>query len=312
MRLVKPSFEIMAAYGHDHLPYSYDRPHELIEAAGRACYQSEDKAWGVCPECNGAGWWMSPNTPCHICEGGKYKTSVDKFVEMLRKRGHRAMLEHSWEIRRWYGLFSSTPATKFLNLCVEDSLIAGNARAWEESGLRAGTVLVENLLNVPRSFAIRPEIFAMTARIVCDRGVSHGIVRHRVAGYAQESTRYCNYSLGGFGGGIATIKPFFFDPHEPGLRDKEIARRAASLGVWQRAMEAAEEAYLELISLGATPQEARSVLPNSLKTTLIITASLKEWQHIFKLRCDKAAHPQVREIMVPLRDAARKLYPEVF
>ena len=124
----------------------------------------------------------------------------------------------------------------------------------------------------------------VTCRIVCDRGVSHEIVRHRVASYCQESTRYCNYSNDSFGNEIAVIKPCFWDEGETPYH------------IWRLGCEDAESRYFDLLLAGATPQEARSVLPNSLKTEVVMTANIREWRHFFKLRCSPAAHPQMREV----------------
>lgn len=136
----------------------------------------------------------------------------------------------------------------------------------------------------------------VTVRIICDRGVAHEIVRHRLASYCQESTRYCNYkSLG-----IWVIEPFFF----VGDDKKYLA--------WKRAMESSERAYNDLIEVGATPQEARTVLPNSLKTEIVMTYNLREWRHFFKLRCSKGAHPQMREITIPLLKEFQKRIPILF
>jgi thymidylate synthase (FAD) len=144
----------------------------------------------------------------------------------------------------------------------------------------------------------------ITVRIICDRGVSHEIVRHRIASYTQESTRYCNYTNGKFGEEITLIKPFFWDPtDEPDKKKYDI---------WKNSMEVAESAYKELIKLGATPQEARSVLPNSLKTEIVITMNLREWRNFFTLRTHKSAHPQMREIACPLLDEFKKSIPIIF
>lgn len=140
----------------------------------------------------------------------------------------------------------------------------------------------------------------LTVRIVCDRGVSHEIVRHRIASYSQESTRYCNYALDQYHNEVSFIRPPFW------AEDSEQFR------LWKRAMEAAEESYLTLLRLGAAPQEARSVLPNSLKTEIIVTMNLREWRHFFRLRTDKAAHPQIREIAQPLLEAFQRQIPVVF
>lgn len=124
----------------------------------------------------------------------------------------------------------------------------------------------------------------VTAVVICDRGVSHEIVRHRIAAYCQESTRYCNYSKGKFGGEITVVEPLFFKPGSYNYQ------------VWERACDKAESAYFDLLARGATPQEARSVLPNSLKTQIAITMDIREWRHFFRLRCAKGAHPQMIEV----------------
>ncbi len=141
---------------------------------------------------------------------------------------------------------------------------------------------------------------SVTVRFICDRGVTHEIVRHRLASYSQESTRYCNYSKGRHGGEITVIRPFFWDEDS-----KEYA-------VWLRSMQAAEDAYMELIKAGAGPQEARSVLPNSLKTEIVMTCNLREWRHVFSLRCAPPAHPQMRESMLPLLEEFHAKIPVVF
>ncbi len=143
----------------------------------------------------------------------------------------------------------------------------------------------------------------MTVLFVLDRGVSHELVRHRMASYAQESTRYCNYSRDMFGHEITVIKPYFF---EEGSEEYEI---------WKAACLVAEDAYFDLIEAGRTPQEARSVLPNSLKTEVVMTANMREWRHVFSLRAagtTGAPHPQMAEAMVPLMKKCQEYMPELF
>ena len=140
----------------------------------------------------------------------------------------------------------------------------------------------------------------LTARIVCDRGVSHEIVRHRIASYSQESTRYCNYSLDKFQNELTFIRPFFWNDDPEKFR------------VWEEAMAAAERAYLTLLDRGAPALEARAVLPNSLKTELVMTMDLREWRHFFRLRAAAAAHPQMREVAVPMLRAFREAVPVIF
>lgn len=140
----------------------------------------------------------------------------------------------------------------------------------------------------------------VSVRIVCDRGVTHELVRHRLCSFSQESTRYANYAQDKFGRELTVIRPFFWQTD------------AACYQLWLSAMQACENAYLRLVEAGATAQEARSVLPNSLKTEIVTTANLREWRHIFKLRCDRAAHPQMRQIMLPLLAAFQERIPLVF
>lgn len=141
---------------------------------------------------------------------------------------------------------------------------------------------------------------AGTVKFICDRGVSHELVRHRLAAYSQESTRYANYSRDKFGREITVIKPCFWPEDSPVYKQ------------WLQAMEQAERAYMQLLDRGAKAQEARSVLPNSLKTEVVMTANLREWRHVLKLRCSKPAHPQIREVMLPLLQDFKKLVPVLF
>lgn len=140
----------------------------------------------------------------------------------------------------------------------------------------------------------------LTIKFVCDRGVTHEIVRHRIASYSQESTRYCNYSKDKFGNELTFIRPCFW------------ADDSEEYAVWKQAMEEIEKTYVKLISLGAKPEEARSILPNSLKTEIVCTMNLREWRHFFRLRTAERAHPQIREISVALLDELKKRIPVIF
>ena len=144
----------------------------------------------------------------------------------------------------------------------------------------------------------------VTVRFVCDRGVTHEIVRHRIASYSQESTRYCNYSGDKFDNQITVIdlaSGFQYDLSKE--NDK------AKYEVWTKAMESAEQAYFRMLELGATPQEARSVLPNSLKTEIVVTMNLRSWRNFFRLRVDSHAHPQMREVATMLYEEFQKRLP---
>ena len=154
----------------------------------------------------------------------------------------------------------------------------------------------------------------MSVRFICDRGVTHEIVRHRLAAYSQESTRYCNYK----GGVTFIIPPWISLAEKKSIIDEEEWTREDTLEVrgatwtWLDAMLVAEESYIMLLNEGWSPQQARSVLPNSLKTEIVMTANLREWMHVFKLRTSKAAHPQMRELMIPLLEEVKTLVPVIF
>lgn len=160
-----------------------------------------------------------------------------------------------------------------------------------ESNISDGSAerFITNILKRGHESVIEHE--SVTVRMICDRGITHEIVRHRIASYSQESTRYCNYAGDKFGNEITVIDitgGFEYDlQKETDLKKYE---------AWMRAMENAEKSYFEMLELGATPQEARSVLPNSLKTEIVITMNLRSWRNFFRLRCDQHAHPQMREI----------------
>lgn len=170
------------------------------------------------------------------------------------------------------------------------------------------------------------EHVSISVHFIVDRGVSHEMVRHRMASFAQESTRYCNYSQDKFGNEITVIEPVFFN-NIPDSK-KEIIRQSVdndevwtsngnefSYCNWYSSCLEAEKAYFKMLKDGSTPQEARSVLPNSLKTDIWVTANVREWRHILKLRAAGTTgkpHPQMAEVMVPLLEHFRKYLPDVF
>lgn len=140
----------------------------------------------------------------------------------------------------------------------------------------------------------------LTVKFICDRGVTHEIVRHRIASYCQESTRYCNYSQDKFGNEITVIRPCF------------LVEGTEKYEIWLRACYYAEGAYFDMLIHDCTPQEARSILPNSLKTELVMTANIREWRHFIKLRASKRAHPQMRQVACMLAELLAKKYPVFF
>jgi len=151
---------------------------------------------------------------------------------------------------------------------------------------------------------------AMTVKFICDRGVTHELVRHRLCAFSQESTRYVNYK-----GGCTFVIPPWVDieegEYQESLAPYKLQKDETSL-LWFQTMQALEIDYQILINYGWSPQQARSVLPNSTKTEIVVTANFREWRHIFKLRCAKAAHPQMREIMIPLLEQCKELIPVIF
>lgn len=169
---------------------------------------------------------------------------------------------------------------------------------------------------IKRSHLSVIEHWSVTVRFICDRGVSHELVRHRIASFSQASTRYVDYNKRGMQfiipcwltlksmTGIEALSDIWNDPEGDGLTTEE--------AIWIEHMLQAEKRYRELRILGWPPEQARSVLPNSLKTELVMTANLREWRHIFSLRAAPPAHPQMRELMVPLLAEFKQRIPVIF
>lgn len=157
---------------------------------------------------------------------------------------------------------------------------------------------IRNILKRGHESVIEHE--KISVKMVCDRGVTHEIVRHRVASYSQESTRYCNYQKDKFGNELTFIKPVFWKEDSP------------EYTLWKESMQQIEDQYMKLIEMGASAQEARSILPNSLKTEIVVTMNLREWRHFFRLRTASAAHPQIREIAGMVLEEFRRQIQVVF
>jgi thymidylate synthase (FAD) len=170
----------------------------------------------------------------------------------------------------------------------EDQMEEGSADKFIRSIIRSGH---ESVI----------EHISITFKIICDRGVSHEIVRHRIASYSQESTRFCNYSKDKFGNEITVVRPLFWDQSSP------------QYILWKRTMEMIETTYFQMINdYNSTPEEARSILPNSLKTEIFVTMNLREWRHFLKCRTNKKAHPQIRQIALMIYDILVDKLPVVF
>ena len=161
----------------------------------------------------------------------------------------------------------------------------------------SAAIFVANLLKRGHESVIEHE--KISVRMVCDRGVSHEIVRHRIASYSQESTRYCNYQKDKFGNELTFIKPIFWDDS------------SEEYAIWFSMMQMIEKNYMQLINLGASPQEARSILPNSLKTEIVVTMNLREWRHFFRLRTAEAAHPQMQEMLTEFQNKIPIIFDDI-
>ncbi len=279
MKLIKPSFTIL------HQAPGLEGVYKQIELAGRTCYKSEDK--------------ITPD-------------SAKAFVERMINSGHGAMLEHGTvylgmpietiipiEANGW-GKYESNKYSKGGVVCS----INGEKRVAITTNLR---VLVENGWLNDLQYICEPTKYhekRITVRFICDRGVSHEFVRHRVFSFAQESTRYCNYSKDKFGNELTFIQPCYLNEAELAQYGPYhlVSRNKSPESIFICSLNNAEKDYLTLIESGWKAQEARAVLPNALKTELVMTGFATDWPHFFELRCASNAHPQARELAIPLYD----------
>ncbi|CFX04050.1 Thymidylate synthase ThyX [Syntrophomonas zehnderi OL-4] len=184
----------------------------------------------------------------------------------------------------------STRLERYARVCYksEDKMSSGGNPDFLKSKVRMGH---ESIIEHEKA----------TVMLIIDRGVSHELVRHRVgAAYSQESTRYCSYNQDKFGNEITVIEPYF-------LHDKPEA-----YALWLQSCQVIEKNYMQMLAQGCSAQEARSVLPNSLKTEIVVTFNMREWRHFFRLRCDQAAHPQMRQVAIPLLLFFKEKLPELF
>lgn len=239
-------------------------PYKMIELAGRTCYKSEDK----------------------ITEN-----SAKEFVDRMIKLGHGAMLEH--------GTVYLTIAKTAMNIGDPIFYVRNKYSKVNEDDLfyyitTNMRVIVENNRLDDLQYQVEPTEHhekRITAKFICDRGVSHEFVRHRVFSFAQESTRYCNYSKDNFGNEITFIKPTWW--HELGTTHKQD---------FEIFLEYCEEQYLEFMDQGWKPQQARQVLPNATKTELVMTGFESDWEGFFKLRCSGTAHPDAQKLANELKE----------
>lgn len=284
MKLIKPSFEIREQ------PSGLEGVYKQIEGAGRVCYKSEDK----------------------VAEG-----TAKAFVDRMIASGHGAMLEHGTvylkcetEVINRY-IHPEDGEEEYFNKLEKYEYNPYSVTSDDGIYLYVTTnlrVLVENDWLGDLQYICEPTEFhekRITVHFVCDRGVSHEFVRHRVMSFAQESTRYCNYSKDKFGNELTFIQPCWLDderlklygPYHTVIRDKSLE------SIFIASLNNAEKDYIDLIDLGWKPQEARAVLPNSLKTELVVTGFVSDWNHFFDLRArgtTGAPHPQAKELAEPL------------
>ncbi len=276
MKLIKPKVEIIKQE-------KYDLNHifKIIELAGRTCYKSEDKIT---------------------------KNSAKEFVERMINSGHHSMLEHGTVYLTIPNnndiclILAFNPYTK----CIKNnniSYITTNYRVLIE---HKAFWLIDKYLSKPTKFHKK----RTTVKFICDRGVSHEFVRHRVFSFAQESTRYCNYTKNKFDSNLTFIIPCwikdikednyysFIDYHSDNIDGSK---------EWYDNCLNVEKTYLKLIEEDNwKAQEARTILPNSLKTELVMTGFNNDWENFFKLRCASNAHPQAKELADMLKDKFNK------
>lgn len=290
MRLIKPSFEIL-----EQKP-GLDGLLQHIERCGRTCYKSEDK----------------------ITE-----ESAPKFVDMLVKRGHTAMVEHGTVYLKYsitlegsMNMANKYHFNKYSTVTIGNEPLCGGEPQEYKDKFNGHTyayittnyrVLLQNDWLDDLKYQCEPtehHVKRITVKFTCDRGVSHEFVRHRVFSFAQESTRYCNYSKDKFGKECTFIFPCWLGLPEGSVSSPEIPifreRHGNVVGIFLNNLYWAEANYFDLLEQGWIAQQARAVLPNSLKTELIMTGTIEQWEGFFKLRCAKDAHPQARELAVPL------------
>lgn len=265
-------------------------PYKMIELAGRTCYKSENK----------------------ITED-----SAKEFVDRMIKLGHGAMLEHGTIYLRIRETVNGNvpPAMLYWRDCANrkyskvytqlesDSPYSANYKVlYVTTNLR---VLVENNRIDDLEYQCEPTEYhekRITAKFICDRGVSHEFVRHRVFSFAQESTRYCNYSKDKFNNELTFIKPSWIGESIDSLNQEFRDTDRDDTSIFIRALRNAEEEYFTLLNNGWKPQQARQVLPNATKTELVMTGFESDWEHFLSLRTSKNAHPDAKKLADELRE----------
>ena len=316
MNTIDQSFEILDCIPGKELKH--------IERIGRVCYKSEDKISEDDSSAKKFVAMLVEHGHLAMIEHANLAFGVSKTD-----------YEYFQKLAREYSEKTKKPCfLRFSAACdgMGGYMVSGNMRAWKETlapqlypvipPYIANTLKEYPEIFTPETWVVKPSADSYGGRVFPDdmlneerkqhqtvsvkfltnRGVSHEIVRHRPASFAQESTRYVNYSKDKFGSGIAVTsidKGIELDAKMSQLDPEQIKQIKE---IWEDAMQYCENAYLKMIELGATPQIARSVLATGIKTEITMTANIAEWEHFFKLRCDKAAHPEMREVAIPLKE----------
>ena len=310
MKIIPQSFEILTDLDQGSMA-------ARLEICGRVCYKSEAK---ITPESAGpfirnilkSGHnSVAEMAVCTIKVTLENRSVVERFFECLPKFLTITILERNTllitgSVRAFRELYMSHPTVKMVKGITKYlaertpifyfDLLPKNG--WpQQDGVLVEKMPLSEVDQLPADLLFRHRYLAV--KLITNRAVTHEIVRHRPCSYLQESQRYCRYDKEQFGSEVTFIKPMFFDEGTP------------EYALWQQAMQDTEALYLKLLET-SSPQAARTVLPNSCKTEIIVYANLAEWYHIFKLRTSTAAEPSMREIMIPLLAEFKKMFPAVF
>jgi thymidylate synthase (FAD) len=183
-------------------------------------------------------------------------------------------------------------------------------KSHDKTNEKSAVKFIQSIINRGHESVL--EHFSISVKIICDRGIMAEITRHRLCSFSVESSRYCNYSKDKFNNELTFIKPCFWNEDEIQTENENSCFIENKFDVWKIVMKNIEKAYFMLLEKGATPQEARSILPNSLKTEIFMTANLREWRHILKLRTSEFAHPQCIEVMSMVLKEFKLKLPIVF
>lgn len=313
MKVINPSVEVLRTG----MEANFMTPEQFIERVGRTCYKSEDKI----TDDSAARFVRNLINRTHeaMLEHWTllFRLPNLKRYEHLQRLWQECIYPSDDEGDKAENSF--VPKLRFTGEC-DRYIVSGNIRAWRDfirlylrHTASYRTYFIQSIMDAAPAFFKdlrpedkRPENYEpwltpitvadleselehlvhhdITLKFVCDRGVSHELVRHRAASFAQESTRYCNYSKGKYGGEITVVRPSW------------CAVNSTEYRMWERACLRTEDEYMSLISYGAVPQQARAVLNNSLKTEVIMTGNMGHWDHFFGLRCGPEAQPDMREV----------------